>query len=200
MRNDGNGLRTDIGGTTPIGVSVTKEDLWITTPHGHKFYFTRPEEHEYLLSDIGHALGNLCRFVGHGGWWSVAQHSLFVAELLEPKDKLRGLLHDAAEAYMADVPGPLKLLPIMDGYNELEDRVIAAIHKQFGIPEDAEAEVRVKHADLTALKAEAKMLELYTDEWIVSDFPEVEIPRWILGARYSAGVEFEKRAIWYLEQ
>jgi uncharacterized protein len=134
---------------------------FIVTHSGRKFYFEWPEEFDYVAEDIGFALGNLCRFAGHGGWYSVAQHCLFVSSLVDPKDKLRALLHDASEAYLVDVPGPLKRLPIMDGYRDLEERVMTAIYTQFGVPVDTTAAHRVKEADLIALRIEARYLGLW---------------------------------------
>jgi hypothetical protein len=136
---------------------------YIATHSGQVFYFERPEDFRYLESEIGFALGKLCRWAGHGRWWSVAQHSLFVSELVEPRDKLRALLHDASEAYLVDVPGPLKHMDCMAGYRELEARVRAAIHKQFGVIPDVEAEKRVKWADATAGNSEAAWMGLYCE-------------------------------------
>jgi 5'-deoxynucleotidase YfbR-like HD superfamily hydrolase len=149
------------------------------------------------LADIGYALGNLCRYAGHTGWWSVAQHSLLVAWLAEPKDKLRALLHDASEAFLVDVPGPLKRMECMAGYRELESKVMRAIHRQFGIPEDVEAEKRVKQADILAYEMESKYLGRgngYSELSLV--IPE-EIRRM---NRAESQYEFERMAIWLMSQ
>ena len=59
------------------------------------------------LMDIAHALSHLCRFNGHTKrFYSVGEHSLYVSTLLEyhgPSIQAWGLLHDAAEAYLADL-------------------------------------------------------------------------------------------------
>ena len=66
-------------------------------------------------ADIARALSNLCRFGGHSkAFYSVAQHSAIVCDLLEqrggatPDELMAALLHDAAEAYLGDLPHPLK--------------------------------------------------------------------------------------------
>ena len=46
--------------------------------------------------------------------------------------QLWALLHDAAEAYLTDVPRPLK--PLLTGYREAEDLVMRALASRFGLP------------------------------------------------------------------
>jgi hypothetical protein len=99
------------------------------------------EPKDVLLSDIGRALSNTCRWGGHlppGVWISVAQHSVWVKELLEyigVEDESiisQGLLHDASEAYVGDMVSPFKEQVAI--YNEVEHKVQSTIAKAFGIP------------------------------------------------------------------
>ncbi len=84
------------------------------------------------IVDIAHALSHQCRFGGHTkGFYSVAQHSLFVSSAIQEKSQqLAGLLHDATEAYLLDIPSPVKNQ--ITGYRQAEDRLSAIIAAKFG--------------------------------------------------------------------
>lgn len=91
-----------------------------------------PDPQMINIVDIAHSLSNLCRWNGHTmRFYSVAQHSIFVASLMEkPEDKFAGLLHDASEAYLTDLPRPLKMR--MDKYYEAEFNLMMVISRKFG--------------------------------------------------------------------
>ena len=90
---------------------------------------------DVCLEDIAHALGNLCRFSGHcREFFSVAQHSVIVSRAVEgeaPEHALWGLLHDGAEAYIADLPSPVKRLA--PRYRAVEEYVLGIIAQRFGL-------------------------------------------------------------------
>lgn len=92
------------------------------------------------LVDIANALARQCRFLGHvSGFVSVGEHSLVVSRLLEERGESQliqatGLLHDASEAYLGDISGPLKRLPAFDGYREVEEHVERVIAAKYGLP------------------------------------------------------------------
>lgn len=95
------------------GATGRKGD-WMETWTGVAFYPLDARPDEVHIEDIAHALSMLCRYGGHGfQFYSVAEHSVHIYRWLAagnyaPNVRLAGLLHDATEAYMVDLPRPLK--------------------------------------------------------------------------------------------
>lgn len=89
------------------------------------------------VTDIVYALSMICRFNGHcKKFFSVAQHSLLVYQISKeqeepPEVQLCALLHDAQEAYVGDLPTPLKVK--LNIYKIIEQRIQKEILKKFGI-------------------------------------------------------------------
>jgi hypothetical protein len=130
---------------------------WIQTFTGRQFFPLQPRVEDVCIEDIAHALSNLCRFAGHVEcFYSVAQHSLLVSRTVPREHALRGLLHDAAEAYMVDIPRPIKHSLGMEFYRESEDRLQRVIYERFGLsPNDPPC---IKEADLSLLRTEQRDL------------------------------------------
>ena len=122
---------------------------------GGYFDFNTPEEQDYNITDIAHALSHTCRFTGHcDKYYSVAQHSVLCSYLVRPEYALEALLHDAQEAYLNDISTPLKnLLP---DYREIEAKVEKAIAKQFLLAFPIRQEV--KDADRVMIANEFRQL------------------------------------------
>src|SRR5271166_4350924 len=116
-----------------------------------KFFPYDPRPEQICIEDIAHGLSMLCRFVGQCRFFfSVAEHSIAVARLLPANLKLFGLLHDASEAYLADLPRPVKAgLP---EYKAIETNVERVIAEKFELPFPMPPEV--KAADQALLKDE----------------------------------------------
>lgn len=113
---------------------------WIQTFTGRQFWPMDPRAEDIFAIDIAHALSNLCRYSGHcERFYSVAEHSIVVSNHVPAEHALWGLLHDASEAYLVDVPRPLK--PFLSGYREAEARIMLAICERFGISADMPKEV-----------------------------------------------------------
>jgi len=128
---------------------------WLQTFSGGQFWPMDPRPEEVAIEDIAHALSNLCRFAGHClEFYSVAQHSVLVSGYVPAAHAFQALLHDAAEAYLVDVPRPVKLeLP---DYKAIEKRVQAVIYRRFGLP--AEEPACIKAADDRVLAQEHRDL------------------------------------------
>lgn len=134
---------------------------WIQTFTGRAFWPLDPAAEEIDIIDIAHALSLTCRFGGHcKEFYSVAEHSILVSELCriyygDYQSQLWGLLHDAAEAYILDMPRPLKhLLP---DYIKMERAIDEVIIEKFNIKYD-EVKQKVKDVDKSMLFLESKEL------------------------------------------
>jgi 5'-deoxynucleotidase YfbR-like HD superfamily hydrolase len=93
----------------------------------------------------------------------VAEHSLLVEAIVQdlapaasPSDQLAALLHDAPEYVIGDLISPFKSALSLD-YRTFEARLLAAIHRRFGLPAELPDETRtlVKRADKIAAYYEA---------------------------------------------
>ncbi len=111
-------------------------DRVIRTRSGRLIDPLSPDPDAIVITDIAHALSQLCRFGGHtASPYSVAQHSVAVSESaakIDPAAGLWALLHDASEAYIVDIPRPLKMLPQLAGYREAERTLQDAIYAKYG--------------------------------------------------------------------
>src|SRR5688572_3506421 len=113
-------------------------DGWIMTASGLAFYPTRPRIQDIRIEDIAHGLAAVSRFAGHTRTpYSVGQHCYHASQILEgqggPRAALYGLLHDASEAYLGDVPRPLKKLSTFDAFRAAEDHLQGLIYLAFGL-------------------------------------------------------------------
>jgi hypothetical protein len=89
-----------------------------------------PNPDDILIEDIAHALSHQCRFGGHiPKFYSVAQHSVFCANNPFISKKLEALMHDASEAYLLDIPSPIK--PRLTNYHEIENNLMMVIAEKF---------------------------------------------------------------------
>ena len=128
---------------------------WLQTYTGKKIDFNNVTEDDICIEDIAEALSKECRFGGHcKKFYSVAQHSYLTALIVTPDYALEALLHDATEAYLKDIPSPLKAL--LPDYKAIEKRLDAVIRRKFGLPEKMSGEV--KKADLVMLATERNFL------------------------------------------
>lgn len=109
---------------------VNKEPV-IRTFSGKWVNVFAPSGDSICIQDIAHALSHQCRFGGHTHThYSVAQHSVHCCQMIKREHKLSALLHDASEAYMVDIPSPIK--KNLENYKEIEDGLMKVIADVFG--------------------------------------------------------------------
>lgn len=128
---------------------------WVQTASGRRMDLVSPRAEDILLDDIAVGLSNLCRFTGQvrAGFYSVAQHSVHVAErvlaLTGDVDLARcGLMHDAPEAYIHDLASPIKRL--LPQYEVMESLMWLAVVERFGLPKALPPIVKEADAELLA--------------------------------------------------
>ena len=120
---------------------------------------------------LAHALARINRFAGHGRiTTNVAHHSLVVATLAicreaSPRAVLGALLHDTAEAFIGDVPSPVKRM-LGSELHDLERGIQRAVAEAFGIHLEHIESDDVAEADRLALALEARyVLPVDVGEW-----------------------------------
>jgi 5'-deoxynucleotidase YfbR-like HD superfamily hydrolase len=157
----------------PYHASVLEPGPFIQTLSGRRVNPLEAAVEDIDPADIARALSNLCRFGGHSkAFYSVAQHSAIVCDLLDergatPDELMAALLHDAAEAYLGDLPHPLKHRSELGAaFRVAEKRLEAVIGERFALPD---ATARIKPLDKALLATERRTFSEVTWHW-----PELE--------------------------
>jgi len=142
---------------------------WIQTFSGKQFWPLEPKPEDVHIEDIAHSLSMRCRFNGHCiAFYSIAQHSVLVSKLTPKRLAVWGLLHDAGEAYLPDMPRPIK--QFISGFNEIENRIMMAIAEALRLPWPMPEEIN--QADEIALATEARDLMVHPPkEWNIKSKP-----------------------------
>jgi len=117
-----------------IDNSPIRNDRCIRTSSGIYIDVFEPTEDMISIEDIAHSLSHQCRYGGHlPVFYSVAEHSMFCANAIRtinPELELTALLHDASEAYLLDMPRPIKYQ--IPQYKDIEDKLMKVIASKFG--------------------------------------------------------------------
>ena len=117
----------------------------IRTISGQYVNVFEPNPDTLLIEDIAHALSNQPRFGGHlPKFYSVAQHCILCHMVGEKSEKYNALMHDSSEAYLLDMPKPIKME--MPDYNAIEDNLMNVLAQKFNFVYPKTKEVdRVDH-------------------------------------------------------
>jgi hypothetical protein len=144
-----------------------------------------PDPEQLDANDIARALANQCRFGGHSRvFYSVAQHSVIVSKLVEenggdPEDVFAALMHDATEAYLGDMPHPLKhRSPLGKAFKEAETHLEQALNERFAIKPDVP---EIKRVDKALLATERRAFSAEDWHWPELDGVEpldLELTAW----------------------
>ena len=163
------------------GVSNEKSKDWIQTFTGQKFFPLNPRIEDIKIEDIAHALSMLCRYGGHSSWfYSVAQHCVLVSYQIGGNNllALTGLLHDASEAYLVDIPRPIKYSPLLEGYRTLELNLEKMIAEKFGTLFPFPQEIYDADIEVYASEARILMSPIHPDWDIPKYNSNLPIDRW----------------------
>ena len=125
------GCDAEVGAVSAAVAEITSSQLYFQTAASRKSYLDRALPSKTSLTPYPSYAGS---WGATRSFYSVAQHCVLVSEHCPPENALVGLMHDAAEAYCLDMPRPLKYMPGMEGYREIEDRVHRAVCTRFGLP------------------------------------------------------------------
>lgn len=143
------------------------EDAWTNTFTGKVARPLEPHRTNYCIEDIAHSLSMQCRWNGHSKiFYSVAQHSVYASDFVRIKGDsaptsdrdycFAALMHDASEAYLCDVPRPIK--GHLGNYKELEEKTELMIQNHFNIIVNPHVLDAVKLVDNELLVRERKLL------------------------------------------
>jgi hypothetical protein len=151
---------------------------WMQVYSGGCFYPLDPRPEDVHIGDIAHSLAHQCRYAGHSmRFYSIAEHCCHIHDAIEDEHKFAALMHDAAEAYLVDVPRPVK--PYLTEYRGIEENIERVIFKKFGLP--FPFHVRVKQLDNSIIVDEKAALMYECDQdWYLIGFEPlgVEIECW----------------------
>lgn len=166
-------------------VQRARDSEWIQTYTGGKFWPLDPQPDDVDITDIAHGLALTTRYNRQAKFpYSVAQHSVLLADNCPAEMALLALMHDAHEAYspFGDVSRPVKGAPGVKVLVEsVEDRIDRAIATKFSLPWpiknkaiaaldtrillDERAQVLTHTTHVWGLPADLKPLGVHIEPW-----------------------------------
>lgn len=158
-----------------------------------KIHFTplEPRQEDILIEDIAHALSLMSRANGHfPAFHSVAQHCIecceeALARNFSTRTALACLLHDAGEAYLADITRPVK--KHLPEYRSIEEGLLNAIFSKYlgGITEEEKKQVRLMDDTLLYYEFYHFMGEELMEKPFITQIPDFsELPFKTVENRY----------------
>lgn len=159
-----------------------KENLFmedcIRTRSGLYVNVFNPTPDMFCIEDVAWALSKIPRFMGHLKYdYTVLMHSILACQMTKG-DKFEALMHDCTEAYLGDLPRPIKKR--LTQYQELENNLRKVMAQKFGFnPEFSEQTHMVDslllHAEWEALMldvsdADTGLISLFTAQYSKEDF------------------------------
>jgi 5'-deoxynucleotidase YfbR-like HD superfamily hydrolase len=148
---------------------------WQRMLSGRRLDLLDPSPLDIEIEDIAHGLARVARWNGQTQGehaFSVAEHCLLVesiagdlAPTLDRRYRLAALIHDAPEYVIGDLISPFKAVLALD-YKAFEAKLLAAIHRRFGVPTELPEDVTklIKRADKLAAYYEATGLAGFSRE------------------------------------
>lgn len=141
----------------------------IRTVSGQYVNVFNPDPATLNIEDIAHSLSMQVRFGGHlPKPYTVAQHCYMASIIADRENQLTALMHDASEAYLLDIPSPIKKR--LTNYKKIENRLMGVLAAKFGF--DYPFCENIHEVDMSMLDAEwnkimirdTDFFEIYTQE------------------------------------
>lgn len=143
---------------------------FIETYHGFLVDILHPDPSTIWLRDIVHHLSGLNRFCGGGNRrYSVLEHSIRLSWIVPEHLKLAALLHDASEAYLGDMPSPVKHL--CNDYKNIESGLMYTICNKYGV--QLQYLIDVHKYDKMMVSWEKKLLYQSKNKWSSSEQEDI---------------------------
>lgn len=148
-----------------------KQYGYIVLSNGNRLDLLNPDPAMMDIETIAGPLSRLCRFSGQiREFYSVAQHSVLVSDMVPEEHRFTALMHDATEAFCADMPKPIKQL--CPDYEAIEERMWKALCQRYDLPLVLPHCIHI--ADRRAVIMEARCF-MDGDDW-VTWYPGLDIP------------------------
>lgn len=161
--------------------TVTERGPWLATSSGNMWSILEPAPEDVHLIDIVVGLARTCRYGGQiredAEFYSVAEHCALMVKwmianelITDREDALKVLFHDASEAFLGDIPTPLKAL--IPEYKVIEDRCQDVIDAAFGLDDTGIShgqmkvvDIRIRDDERSAMIAEPALSLQRTIHW-----------------------------------